>query len=110
MVRVSLKEDLASTKLSRKCRKIQRCKYEGRGTSELKASIRYFAGKWEFPITLDLIKSYKLAYQTKKVDEEKKKAVIDTNKKGLKRTLKMDEIQGVKKCKINLEETIKNLC
>ena len=60
---------------------------------------------WEFPIRkyslkksyFSLTKKCKLAYQRKKLDKEKKKAVKDTDEKDLKRTLKTGEIQEVKK-------------
>ena len=52
---------------------------------------------WEFPITQDRIKSCKLAYHKKKLDEEKKNIVKDKSEKDFKRKLKMDEIQEVKK-------------
>ena len=63
-------------------------------------------------ITQDLKKSCKLAYQRKKLVKEKKKLVKDKNEKGLKRNLKMDEIQEVKNTKLTerkpLNESIIN--
>lgn len=46
-----------------------------------------------------LRKSRKLAYQRKKLDEEKKKTVKNKTEKEFERNLKIDEIQEVKKKK-----------
>ena len=62
---------------------------------------------WEFSITQYLRKSRKLAYQRKKLDEEKKKTVKNKTEKELERNLKIDEIQEVKKNKVNLGESVK---
>ena len=40
---------------------------------------------WEFPITQGIRKGCKLAYQRKKLNEEKSKAVKDKNEKDLTR-------------------------
>ena len=47
-----------------------------------------------------LRKSRKLAYQRKKLDEEKKKTVKNKTEKEFERNLKIDEIQEVKKTKL----------
>ena len=55
-----------------------------------------------------LRKSRKLAYQRKKLDEEKKKTVKNKTEKEFERNLKIDEIQEVKKKKkVKLGESVK---
>ena len=51
---------------------------------------------WEFPITPELRKSCRLAYQKKRLDDQKKKEARVESEKNLKRKHMTDEIENVK--------------
>ena len=64
---------------------------------------------WEFPITPELRKSCKLAYQRKRLDDQKKKGSLVETKIGVKRKNKKDEIDDVKRQKLAVEKNIPTL-
>ena len=64
---------------------------------------------WDFPITRDLRKSCKLARQKKRIEDEKKDAEEQCSEQNLKRKMKNEEIQQIKKTKLDLEDTITSL-
>ena len=66
---------------------------------------------WDFPITPDLRKSCKLAYQKKRLHEQQTillKSRVE-NEKSLKRKHMKDEIETVKRQKVALEQSVKTL-
>ena len=64
---------------------------------------------WEFLITPDLRKSCKLAHRKKRLDDQKKKARVETEK-DLKRKHIKDKIENVKRQKMAVEKGVKTLC
>ena len=64
---------------------------------------------WDFPITPDLRKSCKLAYQKKRLHDQQTKEARVENEKSLKRKHMKDEIETVKRQKVALEQSVKTL-
>ena len=61
------------------------------------------------PITLELRKGCKLAYQKKRLDDQKKKEARVESEKDLKRKHMKDEIENVKRQKMAVEKSVETL-
>ena len=64
---------------------------------------------WEFPITPELRKNCKLAYQKKRLDNQKKKVARVESEKDLQRKHMTDEIENVKRQKMAVEQSVETL-
>ena len=64
---------------------------------------------WEYPIKAELRKSCKLSNQKWKQELEKREQEEKKNEKNLKRKMKREEMDEVKKQKLNVQEAIDSL-
>ena len=64
---------------------------------------------WEFPTTPELRKGCKLAYQKKRLDDQKKREARVESEKDLKRKHMKDEIENVKRQKMAVEKSVETL-
>ena len=64
---------------------------------------------WEFPTTPELREGCKLAYQKKRLDDQKKREARVESEKDLKRKHMKDEIENVKRQKMAVEKSVETL-